>query len=118
MILPVYNVEKYLLICLKSILNETYQNIQLIYVDDDSNCGQIKKYAVTDKRILIIPQQNQGLSGARNMSMRYIHKNNWPFEYKMVLDNRIILLGLGLNITELDFSMRKKITLLENILYI
>lgn len=91
-------------------------------MDDDSqnNCGQIKKYAATDKRILIIPQQNQGLSGARNMSMRYIHKNNWPLEYKIVLDNRIVLnlLGLGLNITEPDFSMRKKITLLENILYV
>lgn len=84
-VLPVYNVEKYLPICLDSILNQTYQNIELVCVNDGSpdNCGQIlEKYAAMDERILVIAQKNQGLSGARNTGMRYAHG-----EYIMFVDS-------------------------------
>lgn len=84
-IIPVYNVEQYLSQCLDSILNQTYQNIELVCVNDGSpdNCGQIlEKYAAMDERILVIAQKNQGLSGARNTGMRYAHG-----EYIMFVDS-------------------------------
>ena len=81
-VLPVYNVEKYLPICLDSILNQTYQNIELVCVNDGSpdNCGQIlEKYAAMDERILVIAQKNQGLSGARKTGVRYAHGEHIMF---------------------------------------
>lgn len=71
--------------CLDSILNQTYQNIELICVNDGSpdQCGRIlADYAAMDERILIIEQENQGLSGARNTGMRYVNG-----EYIMFVDS-------------------------------
>ena len=68
-IVPIYNVEKYLKRCLESILNQTYTNIEIILVDDGStdNSGIIcDKYAEKDERIIIIQKENGGLSSARN----------------------------------------------------
>ena len=61
--------------CLDSILNQTYQNIELVCVDDGSpdNCGKIlEKYAAMDERILVIAQKNQELSETRNASVETI----------------------------------------------
>ena len=71
-IIPVYNVEKYLAECLDSVLNQTFQDIEIICVNDGStdNCGKIlDKYAKKDPRIQIITQKNKGLSGARNTGL-------------------------------------------------
>lgn len=71
-IVPVYNVEKYLPECLDSILASTYQNLEIIVVDDGSpdNCPQIcDEYALKDPRIHVIHQENQGLVGARNTGL-------------------------------------------------
>ena len=68
-IVPVYNVEKFLPQCLDSILTQTYDNFELICVDDGStdNSGKIlDDYADKDKRIKVFHQQNKGLVGARN----------------------------------------------------
>lgn len=68
-IVPVYNVEQYLPRCIDSILNQSYQNLELILVDDGSpdNSGQIcEDYAVLDKRIVVVHQKNGGASAARN----------------------------------------------------
>ena len=68
-ILPIYNVEKYLEKCLKSVINQTYKNLEIILVDDGSkdNSPQIcDEYAVKDKRIVVIHKSNGGLSDARN----------------------------------------------------
>lgn len=68
-ILPVYNVEKYLSECLETIIGQTYKRIEIIVVDDGStdSCPKIcDKYAKKDKRIKVIHQENKGLSGARN----------------------------------------------------
>lgn len=68
-IVPVYNVEKYLEKCVDSILGQTFQDFELILVDDGSpdNSGKIcDAYADTDKRITVIHQENGGLSAARN----------------------------------------------------
>lgn len=68
-IVPVYNVEKYLIRCLDSIVNQTYKNLEIILVDDGSTdrCSEICDiYAGKDKRINVIHKENGGLSDARN----------------------------------------------------
>lgn len=68
-IVPVYNVEKYIYQCVDSIINQTYTNIEIILVDDGSpdNCGKIcDEYAQKDSRIKVIHKSNGGLSDARN----------------------------------------------------
>ncbi len=68
-IVPVYNVEKYLDRCIQSILNQTYPYFELILVDDGSsdNSGKMcDEYAKKDDRIIVIHQENNGLSSARN----------------------------------------------------
>lgn len=68
-IVPVYNMEKYLKRCVDSLLQQTYKNIEIILVDDGSpdNCGIIcDDYANKHDNIKILHQKNQGLSAARN----------------------------------------------------
>lgn len=71
-IVPVYNVEKYLRRCLDSIINQTYRNLEIILVDDGSpdNSGIIcDEYAAKDDRITVIHQENSGVSSARNTAL-------------------------------------------------
>lgn len=71
-IVPIYNVERYLERCLESILAQTFKDIEIICVNDGStdNSGAIlAKIAETDARIKVITQNNQGLSMARNNGM-------------------------------------------------
>lgn len=68
-IVPVYRVEKYLERCVKSILFQTYKNLEVILVDDGSpdQCPAIcDACAEKDARVKVIHQENKGLSGARN----------------------------------------------------
>lgn len=72
-IVPVYKVEAYLQKCLDSIVNQTYQNLEIILVDDGSpdNCGVIcDEYAGKDGRIKVIHKENGGLSSARNAALK------------------------------------------------
>lgn len=71
-ILPVYNVEKYLFKCIDSIINQTYKNFEIILVDDGSldSSGQIcDEYATVDSRIKVIHKENGGVSSARNRGL-------------------------------------------------
>ena len=73
-IVPVYNVEKYLNICVKSIVNQTYKNIEIILIDDGSkdNCGSIcDEWAKKDCRIHVVHKENEGLGFARNTGLDY-----------------------------------------------
>ena len=98
-IIPVYNVEKYLHRCLDSVIAQTYQNIEIICVDDGSidESGRIcNQYAVRDARIKVIHQENQGLSAARNRGLdaaegeyiAFVDSDDYILEdmYKKMLD--------------------------------
>jgi len=72
-IIPIYNAEKYLIRCLESVRHQTYSNLEVVLVDDGStdNCGSIcDDYASTNPQFIVIHQQNQGLSGARNSGLK------------------------------------------------
>lgn len=71
-IVPVYNVEKYLIKCIDSILQQTFTDFELILVDDESpdRCGMIcDEYAKKDSRIKVIHQKHKGVSAARNAAL-------------------------------------------------
>lgn len=72
-IIPVYNVEDYIGQCLDSVINQTFENIEIICVNDgstDNSLEILNRYAEYDKRIIIINQENKGLSNARNVGIK------------------------------------------------
>lgn len=78
-IVPIYNVERYLQHCVDSILKQTYSSFDLILVDDGSpdRCPTIcDKYAEMDSRIVVIHQTNKGLSAARNAGIEWALVNS------------------------------------------
>ena len=71
-IVPVYNVERYLDQCLESIVGQSYRNLEILVVDDGSTDGSgemCDRWAERDKRIRVIHQPNGGLSAARNTAL-------------------------------------------------
>ena len=71
-VIPIYNVEKYLDRCVDSIVNQTYKNIEIILVDDGSpdNCPQMcDEWAKKDERIRVVHKRNAGLGMARNSGL-------------------------------------------------
>lgn len=80
-IIPIFNVEKYLEDCLESVINQSLKEIEIICVDDGSTDGSnkiLRYYASKDSRIHIIEKENGGLSSARNVGIEaakgeYIH---------------------------------------------
>ena len=68
-IVPVYNGQKYIDICVKSVLNQSYKNIELILVDDgstDDSYKVLEKWKEEDSRVKVIKKENAGVSSARN----------------------------------------------------
>ena len=68
-IIPVYNVEKYLRVCLDSVINQSYSDFEVILVDDgstDSSPSICDEYCSNDSRFQVIHQENMGLASARN----------------------------------------------------
>jgi len=83
-IVPVYNVEKYLTRCIESIINQTYKNLEIILVDDGSTDGSAficDEYAKNDLRIKVIHKKNGGVSLARNTGLDVVSG-----EYIMMID--------------------------------
>lgn len=99
-IVPVYNVEKYLKRCVDSLIKQTYKNLEIVLIDDGSKdssgklCDEISKI---DKRILVLHKSNGGLSSARNTGIKiatgeyitFIDSDDWleldTYEYCMNL---------------------------------
>ena len=74
-VVPVYNVSRYLPQCLESVLSQTYQNIEVLIVDDGSTDGSgsiCDRFAERDPRIRVIHTDNRGLSAARNLGLESI----------------------------------------------
>lgn len=84
-IVPVYNVEKYMEMSVKSIMNQTYSNLEIILVDDGSTDGSgdlCDAFAKMDDRVTVIHQENRGLGAARNVGID--HMNG---DYLMFIDS-------------------------------
>lgn len=85
LIIPVYNVEKYLDRCMGSVLTQTYKNLEIILVDDgseDTSGIMCDQYKLKDDRIIVIHQENKGLSAARNIAL-----DSMTGDYVMFLDS-------------------------------
>ena len=111
-IVPVYNVEIYLRRCVDSILSQTYSDLEIWLVDDGStdNSGVIcDEYQAMDNRIKVIHQNNQGLSGARNVAIKlfngeyvtfvdsddFIHPQMIEMLYKKLIENNVDIAMCG-----------------------
>lgn len=87
-IIPCYNVEKYVTECLTSLVNQTYKNIEFIVINDgstDKTLEIIQRFSLSDKRIRLINQENKGLSSVRNLGLQlvtgdyvmYVDSDDW-----------------------------------------
>ena len=84
-IVPIYNVSRYLERCMESLLHQTYKNIEIIMVDDGSSddCGKkCDRYAAEEPRIKVIHKKNAGLGMARNSGLEIAEG-----EYVMFIDS-------------------------------
>lgn len=103
-IVPVYNVEKYLSRCLDSLVNQTYRNIEIICVNDgstDTSLQILQAYIENDNRIILINRENRGISISRNEALS-IAKGEWVMfvDSDDWIDNDICHLSVEKAITE------------------
>ena len=127
-VVPVYNVEKYLQNCIDSILAQTYENFELILVNDGSTDGCLNicnNNASHDKRIVLINQTNQGLLAARRVGIRHasgdyiVHIDSDDYCDRSLLEtinNRILetnadLILYGYNLVDDLFNVKKTVLL-------
>ena len=120
-IVPVYNVEKYLRRCIDSILCQTYQDLEIILVDDGSmdKCGEIcDEYRMMDQRIIVLHQKNAGQSAARNAGLDiasgefigFVDSDDWiePEMYEklfqMMQDEDCDLVECGVNLVSQTYT--------------
>lgn len=80
-VIPIYNVEKFLPRCLDSVIKQTFSNIEIICINDgstDKSGAVLAKFAANDARFRIITQENQGLSASRNNGLE-VASGNYVF---------------------------------------
>ena len=108
-IVPVYNTEKYLRHCLDSILNQSFQDFELLLIDDGSKdrSGKIcDEYAEKDKRISVWHQENQGVSVARNVGLEHA-QGEWiyfPDSDDIVIENALEIM-MKMCVEDIDYVM-------------
>ena len=125
-IVPIYNVEKYLDRCIKSIVNQSYTNLEIILVDDGSpdRCGEIcDEWVKKDNRIKVIHKENGGLSDARNAGIEiakgeylsfidsddYVNKDFIKILYNLLIENNSDISMCGVCETKKDEDINKEI---------
>lgn len=125
-IVPVYNVENYVSNCITSLLKQTYENIEIILVDDGSldNSGKIcDEYAKKDERIKVIHQKNAGVSAARNRGIEvatgdyigfvdsddYVSEEMYEHLLSVCLNNNVDIAQCDRVYTEKLYTEREKI---------
>lgn len=114
-IVPVYNVEKYLHRCIDSILNQTYSDFELILIDDgstDSSGDICDEYSKLDNRVVVIHQENKGVSSARNTGImtacgEWIH---WVDSDDVIHPQMLELLISIAEKTQTDLCMCSRVT--------
>ena len=129
-IIPVYNSEKYLPLCLNSIISQTLLNIEIICINDgstDKSVEILREYKIKDNRIIIIQQKNQGSGIARNNGIKIskgkfitfmdsddLYPDNYTLEsmFKNVILNKVLICGGGLNTF---VHQNNKIKILKNV---
>ncbi len=117
-IVPVYKVENYLEKCVKSILRQTYKNLEVILIDDGSpdSCGAIcDRFAASDRRVRCIHKKNEGVAAARNTGLdaatgdyiSFVDSDDWISKdaYKTLMD--------GLNKYGADCAVGGCVTVVE-----
>lgn len=122
-IVPVYNVEQYLLKCLKSLQNQTYKNIQILMVNDGSTDNSqviCELFANTDKRFELYNKDNGGVSSARNLGLLnsrgdyivFVDADDWlPIDCISILSSNVIETGADYCVghtTEVSLKKYKK----------
>lgn len=136
-IVPVYNVEKYLKRCIDSILNQSFTDFELILVDDGStdNSGKIiDEYTIKDERIKVIHKENGGQGSARNRGLDiakgnyigFIDSDDWIHKdmYKILYEN---IIKYNMDISQIDHKptssyindediINEKVHIVDNIL--
>ena len=121
-IVPVYKVEPYLRRCVDSIINQTYQNLEIILVDDGSpdNCGAIcDEYAEKDPRVKVIHKENRGQAVARNVGLAtstgeylcFVDSDDWldPHLFTNVFEKApfgVAIFGMELAFAQADKNRR------------
>lgn len=116
-IVPVYNVEKYLADCLDSILNQTYKDFEVIVVNDgspDNSQDIIDKYAKKDSRIRAFKKKNGGLSDARNYGVKKAKGEYLVFVDSDDTVNKDLLLNINDSIERNVDIIRYKLVKIEN----
>lgn len=113
-IIPVYNVESYLKRCLDSVINQSYQDLEIILIDDGSTDNSSKicdEYASNDPRVIVIHKQNAGQAAARNDGINiakgeyiaFVDSDDWieldMYELLMqaIIDTKADIVASGLN---------------------
>lgn len=95
-IVPIYNVEKYLARCLDSLINQTFEDIEIIAINDgstDNSLNILKDYENRDNRIKVIDKKNEGVSESRNKGIEYangkyvtfVDSDDW-IDYEMICE--------------------------------
>lgn len=101
-IVPIYNSGKYLPSCIESITNQTYQNIEILLIDDGSKDNSLeicKDYARRDNRIKVLHQENQGVSAARNAGIELAEGTYLTF---VDSDDELLENGISLLVDDIE----------------